>query len=469
LTLVRKRNVCSLGREVMKNTFQECDMRLRDERDTSVYRHKGLKNTTIKTCMGEVSFKRALYKKISSDGKTEYVFLLDKHFGFENSCIGLVSSNLVEMIVEYACAMSYKDTSVKISEYTGIAISHGAVWNIVQKAGERVDKIEQEEINKYRSNKTTGDRETDVLFEEADGVMLKMQGKDRKKAKKQEMKVGIFYEGWKEVSNNRFELHNKEVVCGFESAVKFKERKDAKIASIYNVDEISMWFFNSDGAEWLRNMHDEDNVQVQLDPFHVKQAIIRAIRDKKIRKHLEKLYESHKVDELLRTVDAYANSMEDEKTTEKLRKLYNYLNDNIESLVPYLERKIELPKLSKDLVYRGMGACEHNVNLAIAKRMKHRGASWSRKGANNLGKLLALKASNKLEETLNTISSVVLPDIVKEEVVCILSSSKAPISDGSGYEGKRSIRPFTEAKVTNGRKAIKNMFNLRSFAEMSYK
>ena len=27
------RNVCSLGREVMKNTFQECDMRLRDERE----------------------------------------------------------------------------------------------------------------------------------------------------------------------------------------------------------------------------------------------------------------------------------------------------------------------------------------------------------------------------------------------------------------------------------------------------
>ena len=463
------RNVCSLGRDVMKKTFQECDIKLRDERDKSEYRHKGLKTTTIKTCMGEVTFKRALYKRVSNDGSTEHVFLLDEHFGFESSCIGLISGNLVEMMVEYVCVMSYKETAKKISEYTGMSISPGAVWNIVQAAGERVSKIEEENINKYRSGETVGEKEVKVLFEEADGVMLSMQGTDRKKAKKQEIKVAIAYEGWEKVRKGRFVLHKKEVICAFENITDFKERKDAKICSKYNIDEIGVRIFNSDGAEGLVNMHDGEDVIMQLDPFHVKKAIIRATTDKGIQKHLKRLYEENKTDELLIKIDAYANSIEDAKAEEKLRKLYDYLNSNKKNLTPYLSRGLKLPDLGGGLEYRGMGACEHNVYLIIAKRMKHFGASWSRKGANNLGKLLALKVSNKLEETLNTISRIVLPVMVQEEVDCILSGSKAPESDGKGYVGKRSAIPFTDVKVTNGRKAIKNMFNIKSFAEMSYK
>jgi len=35
-----------------------------------------------------------------------------------------------------------------------------------------------------------------VLFEEMDGVWLRMQGKDHIRMKKQEMKVSVMYEGW---------------------------------------------------------------------------------------------------------------------------------------------------------------------------------------------------------------------------------------------------------------------------------
>ena len=58
-----------------------------------------------------------------------------------------------------------------------------------------------------------------VLFEETDGVYINIQGKDRlKSGKKLEMKLAVTYEGWKEVSKNRYELFNKIARAGFEEA-----------------------------------------------------------------------------------------------------------------------------------------------------------------------------------------------------------------------------------------------------------
>lgn len=42
--------------------------------------------------------------------------------------------------------------------------------------------------------------------------------------------------------------------------------------------------------------------------------------------------------------------------------------------------------------------------------MKHRKASWSIEGANNLGKLLAAKASKRLNEVVERFSKIVLPE-----------------------------------------------------------
>lgn len=50
-------------------------------RNKSELRHKGYKTTTMKTLMGEVSVDRAVYKKTTTDGSIEYVYLLDEAFG----------------------------------------------------------------------------------------------------------------------------------------------------------------------------------------------------------------------------------------------------------------------------------------------------------------------------------------------------------------------------------------------------
>jgi hypothetical protein len=293
-----------------------------------------------------------------------------------------------------------------------------------------------------------------------------MQGKERKKFKSREMKIAMFYEGWQQVGKDRYELVNKNVVCGFDSVRDFADKKEAKISSIYNTDEINMRIFNSDGAAWIKKLHIDDTVHFQLDRFHVKQAILRATRDERIQKNITELYENQQIDEMLVLIDAYANSVDDEKQEGKLRQLYTYLSENKDGLIPYQKQTLELPTPPQGLEYRCMGTCEHNVDLVIAKRMKHRGASWSIDGAENLGKLLALKASKKLSETLEQIAKVVLSEAVTDDIITVLSASKTAKTEGKGYGGNVYPRPYANAFKTDGRKAIDNMLDLRAFSDL---
>ncbi len=56
--------------------------------------------------------------------------------------------------------------------------------------------------------------------------------------------------------------------------------------------------------------------------------------------------------------------------------------------------------------------------------MKHRKASWSIEGASNIGKLLAAKASKRLNEVVEKYSKIVLPEEKTAEIIQILSASK---------------------------------------------
>jgi len=449
---------CSVACDILKDCFQKLDTMLMKSRDKAIYRHKGHRKTCIKTLMGEVEFSRAVYEVTGDENGKKFIYLLDETLNFDT--IGLISTNLAEKIVENACITSFKNTAKNISTLTGQKISHTGAWNVTQRLGEKVAEQEKAMVNLYKSNKLHGCKEVKLLFEESDGVVVKLQGKDRKaKGKNVEMKVAISYEGWKKVGHDRFELDCKNAVCGIDTTTDFMNKKEAHIASIYNVDEIEMRIFNSDGAKWIKNLHADDTVQFQLDPFHVRQAVIRKVIDKNARTQINKFLDELKIDEMLDYIDAVANSIDDEKQEKKLRELHGYFIENKNGLIPYAKRGLKLPRVADGLVCRGMGACEHNVDLIVARRMKHHGASWSIAGANNLGKLLALKTSKTLTDTIKKLSQIILPESMTTDIIEILSSAKAPKKDGHGNEFKNCSRPFVNASMTSGRKAILKMLD----------
>lgn len=110
--------VCALGCEIMKQILEKKDYEIMKNRNTEEYRHKGYKDNTIKTVMGEVNYKRVLYKK-----GNEYIFLLDSMFDI--STIGKISSNLAEIMLKTVVnTVSYRKGAKEIQNLTNETISH---------------------------------------------------------------------------------------------------------------------------------------------------------------------------------------------------------------------------------------------------------------------------------------------------------------------------------------------------------
>lgn len=184
---------CEYARKLMKSILMYIDEEIAKQRDTKEYRHKGKRKTTLKTLMGEVEYERAVYKAEGENGETQYIYLLDKILNLET--FGKISTNLAMKIAENVSISSYRNSAKNITELTGQSISHGGAWNIIQNLGEKIKKEEDEYAKLVQEEKIIGTKETKVLFEEADGVYINIQGKDRpKKGRKLEMKVAIAYD-----------------------------------------------------------------------------------------------------------------------------------------------------------------------------------------------------------------------------------------------------------------------------------
>lgn len=426
--------ICEMGRNYTKDLLEKYDCYLRDNRDKSAYRHKGLKRTTIKTVYGEVVYSRAIYEVMNDDGTKRYVYLLDETLELEN--VGLISANLAEQLVSGITEMSYRECAKKVSEMTGQSISAMGVWNVIQSLGEKVCKEEQELVQAHKKGKLCGEKEAPVLFEEADGVYVKLQGNDRKKSyqKKAEIKVAIAYDGWKKTGKDRYELNDKVVVAGFSNAKGFHEYREAAIAEKYNLDETQIRLLNADGAAWIKKVKDK-STYFQLDPFHKHRAIKENIADKAAGEAVREYLDAGKIEEMFEYLEMYRDSLTENRDIEKAETLIQYFQNNREGLLPYQEQGIELPASPEGLEYRNMGTMENHIWSIIARRMKHNHTCWSIRGGNHLSKILAKKCSGRLHEVTEKLKcSLFDVDKLEEIQNDILMSAKIPTKVGKGYK-----------------------------------
>lgn len=425
---------CQICQEFTREFLERYDQLLMEQRDKKQYRNKGHRQTTIKTIFGEVTYQRTVYESINSNGEKYYVYLLDEHLELDS--IGLVSTNMAEIMVHSITEMSYRECAAKVSEMTGQTISAMGVWNVIQALGEKVCEDEKALTEDYKAGKVHGEKEVPVLFEEADGVYVKLQGKDRKRngQDKAEIKVGIAYDGWKKTGKDRYVLPNKVVVAGFSKAKDFHDYREAAIAAEYNLDEVSQRILNADGASWIKKVKDKSTC-FQLDPFHKNKAVKEKIHDKRAVKAILELLEEEDIEGLFDYLETYRNSLFEESDIEDAQDLIDYYTNNKSGLLPYQSQGLELPENPNGLEYRNLGTMENHVWSVIARRMKHNHTSWSKRGGNHLAKILAKKCSGKLDEITKKLER---PVFAEEKVEAlyeeILLSAKAPKRDGKGYE-----------------------------------
>lgn len=79
--------------------------------------------------------------------------------------IGLISTNLAEKIAMTVTGSPYRVTADTISATCGQSISHGGVWNLVQKLGERISEEEDHNVKEMEAGQAEGKAEIPVLFE----------------------------------------------------------------------------------------------------------------------------------------------------------------------------------------------------------------------------------------------------------------------------------------------------------------
>lgn len=424
---------CFLAREKTSKILESYDDDIALNRDKEKYRNKGKRQTSIKTVYGEVTYSRRVYETTPEDGKKAYVYLLDVYLQMER--IGLISTNLAEKIATTVVESPFRITATMISNTSGQSISHGGVWNLVQRLGEKMTGEEELAVKQMEAGKSTGQKEVEVLFEEMDGLYLNIQGKDAKKKPGREMKIATTYEGWDADSKNGSKLVGKTVMAGMEKGSSFLKKREAQISNIYNVDEIKLRILNADGGSWISDPYADELIE-QLYRFHIVKAIREKVAHKEYRKELRRLLDKDQVDELIEAVRIYADSVatneKQDEREEKALELLRYLENNRDKIKRYDNRGKEIPSAPKGLVYKHMGVQENQNATVIAMRMKHGRKRWSVAGADNMAKLLYHHENKALIPAIDRFTDGLIWDKAMEEPLKILSADKAPKKDGKG-------------------------------------
>lgn len=424
---------CEAAREATVEILQAIDEKLAKERDKSRYRDKGYRKTTIKTVYGEVEYYRHVYITKTEEGLNAAVYLLDQELGMDK--IGLISTNLAEKLGIIVTGTPFRKTAKEISETTGQTISHSGVWNIVQMMGERLEDEEEALVQEFYTEKTRGTKAVGMLFEEKDGIWLKRQKDGGKKAPKMEVKIGTIYEGWKADTGKRSILSGKTVLAGIESSDNFNEKMEAKIQSIYDPEKIGHRVLNSDGGSWIKDEYDADTIQ-QLDRFHVKKAIRDKVAYPDVRSAMLDMLGRNKSEELVEYAQIYCDSIcpdDDVQDVQDAEELRDYLANHEKELALYNARDIDLPEAPDGLIYKNMGVQENQNCTVIGLRMKGKRKRWTRRGANNIIRLLYYKENGDLIDAIDRYTDgEILIEPIRDKLKMPLSAAKALKTDCKG-------------------------------------
>ena len=467
--------VCSFGCLILKLMLEAYDRKLMNARDTKKYRHKGLRGNTIKTIMGEVEYRRVMYE-MEENGIKKTVYLLDEKLHINTE--GKVSENLIEKAVEIVpITDSYRKAETVIKETTNATLSFEAIRTIIIKVGDKITRKEKEERKLLdKKQLVAGLKEITALFEEADGIWINLQGKDRQKRLekqkekcekenkefnpkmkvKTELKLHVMYEGWKK-DDSRHTLVNKQYIAGIMKPKEIKKLRDARVYQEYKEESIKMRVTNGDGAKWTKGITAEGGFY-QKDQFHIMQEIVRDV-PKEYRNIIKELINTKQYDKIQAAIEGLKYEVGGEyKEVKKLNKLQSYLSSG---LARYQD-EVEVPKAPEGIEYRNMGTQESQIFSKLKKRFCSGRKAFSEHGANALAKVCVLSEKFSIEELETPIPiDTSVEDWIKEIEENVKANKKMNRADKKLTEENNISN-----KILIGKEFMKDIMKLREFSEM---
>ena len=466
--------VCFFGCLIIKLMLEAYDRKLMENRDKKKYRHKGLRETSVNTVMGEIKYKRVMYE-IQEEGITKTVYLLDETLKI--SVEGKVSSNLVEKVIETVPVTdSYRKAEEVIDTTTNTSLCHEKIREIILKIGDKITNKEKEERKLFDKNQlVAGLKEVTALFEEADGLWINLQGKDRKerleknkkKAEKEnkefnpkmkiktELKLHVMYEGWKK-DDPRHSLVNKQYIAGIMKPKEIAKLRDARVFTKYDESKIKLRVTNGDGAKWTKGITVKGGIY-QKDQFHIMQEIVRDV-PKEYRNIISELVKTKQFDRIPTAINELKYELGGEyDAVKKLNKLQSYLSND---LARYQDL-VEVPEAPKGIEYRNMGTQESQIFSKLKKRFCSGRKAFSIYGANALSKVCVLSERFKIDELETPIPiDTSVEDWIKE----IENDVKLNRQHRSNRIETEENKPIKNIIVNSN--WIKEIIKMKEFSEM---
>lgn len=469
--------VCNFGCMILKLILETYDRKLMKARDTKKYRHKGLRKNTIKTIMGEVEYRRAIYE-MEENGIKRTVYLLDEILHINTN--GKVSENLIEKVIEIVpITDSYRKAETVIKESTNATLSFEWIRKLTVKVGDKITSKEKEERKLMKKGQLIeGLKQITALFEEADGLWINLQGRDREKRKeeqkkkcekenkkfnpkmkvKAELKLHVMYEGWKK-DDPRHSLVNKQYIAGIMNPKEMRELRDARVFQQYDVRSIKLRVTNGDGAKWTKGITAKGGIY-QKDQFHIMQEIVRDV-PKEYRNIIEDLVKTKQYEKLEPAIEGLKYELGGEyKAVEKLKRLQSYLSND---LARYQDI-VEVPAAPKGIEYRNMGTQESQIFSKLKKRFCSGRKAFSEHGANALAKICVLRDKFSIEEIETPIPiDTSVADWIKE----IEENVKKNKTTTSSYIATEHTRESSVVhRVENIPDFMKNISKIKPFSEL---
>lgn len=481
---------CEFANEILRNMLEEYDKKLMDTRDTKIYRHKGKETTTVKAKTGIVEYTRTKYITKNEEGKNQCVYLTDETLNIKE--IGQVSGGIIDLVVKNISEVSFRVCAEMIKNMTGLSISGVGVWNIVQKLGEEIKQYEEEKVKAHQNDKLkAGEKETPIVYQEADGIMIYTQGKDRKeqvdnykkkhpneeipkKVRNVELKLGMTYEGWKEVGKNRYVLVGKEYVAGYMSGEEMANITNANLYSKYDMSKVELRVLNSDGGSWIKKLLVKKAIY-QADSYHLKEKINTHVRDVEDAEILKTMFYKKEYPQMLEYVEELKYKYDGEtQEVEKLEELKKYLNKRKNDMKRYKDYEGVREKLKgytkkTGLKYRNMGCQESNNYCRLTRRMKKKRMSWSKNGSENIAKVITTYASESCTDIIKHLNIQLLPESFIEYAERYINEIEQNIKEMKKQRTKTKKAYTFKQGSLNGYPGLRKILENKTISELVYR
>lgn len=319
---------------------------------------------TLVTLLGAMTYTRTVF--LDRHGRRRA--LCDELLGVPKRA--RLSAGAFLWVCRCAAELSYRKTAAAFGELSGVRISHVTVMRCVHEEG-RLLKSEARPRDRVSQ---------DVLYVEADGLWVHLQAEahreralprflyeQARRARSFELKMACAYAGKREVAPGRYERGGLVLTCGDDPADEFWGRVVDMVSEAYEPADLEGVVLGADGAAWCaRDELAGAPVARSLDPFHIMQRIWRAFPEGAQREWAVSLAVRRKPLQLAGMCSRVAAKAPDAARARKVRELGSYMEANAGAV------RFPAPSL---------GTMEGTNAHVGAARLKGRGRSWSRRGA----------------------------------------------------------------------------------------